>query len=118
MSDSDKAMGQSVEQKAADKVNGADCALLEPVVFTIFISKAYHAAFKGSEARVGDSHAVCIPGEVFKDVLRLFNWFTHTDDPFVFIESVFQLPVLPIKAEFTLAHSSCEVVDELAPKDH
>jgi hypothetical protein len=52
-----------------------------------------------------------------KDVLRLFNGFTHTDDPFVFVESVFELPVLPLKAEISPVHSPCEVVDELAPKD-
>ena len=73
---------------------------------------------KGCEARVGDSYPVGVPGQVFKDVLRLFNGFTHTDDPFVFVEFVFQLPVSPMKAEFTPVHSSCEVVNELAPKDH
>ena len=37
MSDSDKALWQSVEQKPVDKFNGADCGLLYNIVLTIFI---------------------------------------------------------------------------------
>ena len=91
MSDSEEALWQGVEQKAADKLDSADGGLLEHVIFPIFIPEAYHAVFDCCEAGVGDSHPVGITGQVFKDVLRVFDRFSYTDDPFVFIESVFQL---------------------------
>ena len=37
MADSDKAARQRVEQKAADKLNGADAHLFKPVALPIFI---------------------------------------------------------------------------------
>jgi hypothetical protein len=60
---------------------------------------------------------VGVAGQVFKDVLRFLDGFPDTDNPFVFIECVFELLVFRINAQFTPVDSLCEVVDELAPKD-
>ena len=54
-----------------------------------------------------------IASQVFKDVLRLLNGLPDTDNPFVFIETVFELLVFPINIEFTTADSACEPIDEL-----
>ena len=58
-----------------------------------------------------------VPGQVFKDVLRLLNGGPDTDHPFVFIETFFERLVLPINMEFPPVDCPCEAIDELAPKD-
>ena len=118
VSDSDKALRQSVEQKTTDELNSADGGHFQTISFAIFIPETHHTVFKGCEAGVGDSHRVGVAGQVFKDVLRFFIGFFYTYDPFVFIESVFDLLVLEIKSQFVPVDRPCEVVDELATKDH
>jgi len=117
MSDSDKALGQRVEQKPMDKLNSADCGLLYNIVLTIFIPKAHPAILKAYEARVGDRHPVSVPGQVFKHVVGFSNGLPHTDDPLVVIESVFELLVPTGKVQFSPAAGPCELVDELTPKN-
>ena len=69
------------------------------------------------EPRVGDGHAVGIPGQVFKDVLRLLNGFPHTDNPFVFVKLLFEAMVFSSHVYFLLADGPCEAVDELPAED-
>jgi hypothetical protein len=117
MSDSDKALWQSVEQKPVDKFNGADCGLLYNSILTIFIPEAHPTIFKVYEARVGDRYPVGVTGQVFKYVSSLSNGLPHTDDPLVVIESVFELLVSPDKGHFSPAGGPCELADELTPKN-
>jgi len=49
---SDEALGQGVEEKAVDKVHGADGSLLEGIVLSIFIPEADHGVFESQEAAV------------------------------------------------------------------
>jgi len=73
VSDSDKTLGQLVEQKPADKFNGADGGLLSPIVLPIFLPEARTAIFKDCKERVGDSYPVSIMGQVFKHVVSPRN---------------------------------------------
>ena len=52
VADSDEALGQGVEEKAVDKVHGADGSLLEGIVLSIFIPEADHGVFESQEAAV------------------------------------------------------------------
>jgi len=69
------------------------------------------------EPRVGDGHTVGVPGQVFKDVLRLLNGFPHTDNPLVFVKLLFEAMVFSSHVYFLLADGPCEAVDELPTKD-
>jgi hypothetical protein len=62
MTDSDEALGQGVEEKAVDKLHGAEGGLLEDMVLAIFVPEAYHPVFESQEATVGDSDAVGVTG--------------------------------------------------------
>ena len=69
------------------------------------------------EPRVGDGHAVGVPGQVFKDVLRLLNGFPHTDHPLVFVKLLFEAMVFFANVYFLLADGPGEAVDELPAED-
>jgi hypothetical protein len=69
------------------------------------------------ETRVGDGHTVGVPGQVFKDVLRLLNGFPHTDHPLVFVELLFEAMVFFAHVHFLLSDGPGEAVDELPAKD-
>ena len=69
------------------------------------------------ETRVGDGHAVGVPGQVFKDVLRSLNGFPHTDNPFVFIKLLFEVMVFFANVYFLLPDGAGEAVDELPAED-
>lgn len=49
-------------------------------------------------------------------MLRLFNRLSDTDDPFMLIESGFELLVWIVNIEFSLADSSCEGVNKFTAK--
>jgi hypothetical protein len=106
-----------VKQKPSDKLNGGDGGLLELIPFTILIPEADPAICNGCDARVGDSHPVSVSCQVFKDMLRISNGFPDTDDPFVFIEFMFELLVLSLNIQFATLDSACEEIDELTAKD-
>ena len=74
MADSDEALGQGVEEKAVDKVHGAEGGLLEDIVLPIFVPEADHALLEGKEATIGDRDAVGVTGQILKDVLRIGRW--------------------------------------------
>ena len=106
-----------MEQKAADKLNGADGILAEPALLSILVPETDLALFQRQKATVGDRHTVGVSGEVFKDILWLLNGFPHTDHPLVPIELGFEGLVIDIKAQLAGVDSACEPVDELAAKD-
>jgi len=89
VADSDEALGQGVEEKAVDKVHGADGSLLEGIVLSVFIPEADHAVFENQEAAVGDSDAVGVTGQILQDMLSVRDRGPHTDDPFMFVELAF-----------------------------
>ena len=91
--------------------------MFELIFFAILIPEADPAICNGCDARVGDSHPVSVSGQIFKDMLRISNGFPDTDDPFVFIESVFELLVVSLNIQFSTSDSPCEEIDELTPKD-
>ena len=117
MTYSDKALGQSVEEKAVDKVHRGEGGLLEDIVLPIFVPEADHAIFESHEATVGDSHAVGVTGQILKDMLSMRDGVPHTDDPLVLVELIFKLKVGFFKVQVSTLSGSCEVVDELATKD-
>jgi hypothetical protein len=106
-----------VEEKAVDKVYGADGGLLEDIVLPIFVPEADHAVFEIKEATVGDSDAVGVTGQILKDVLRIGDGVSHTDDPLVFVKLAFKLVLSLFKVQVSTASGSPEVIDELATKD-
>lgn len=57
-----------------------------------------------------------ITGQVFKDVLRLFNRLSDTDDPFMLIKCCFELLVWLPNIEFSPADSPGEGVDKFTAK--
>lgn len=57
-----------------------------------------------------------ITGQVFKDVLRLCNGFSDTDDPFMLIECCFELLVGLGNIQFPPADSPVEGVDKFTAK--
>jgi hypothetical protein len=117
MADSDEALGQGVEEKAVDKVHGADGSLLEDIVLPIFIPEAHHAVFEIKEATIGDSDAVGITGQILQDVLRIGDGVSHTDDPLVLVKLAFKLALSLFKVQGSTLSGSSEVLDELATKD-
>ena len=117
MTDSDEALGQGVEEKAVDKLHGAEGGLLEDIVLAVFVPEADHAILEGKEATVGDSHAVGVTGQILKDMLSVGNGVPHTDDPFVLVELAFKLGVDLFKVQVSTLSGSSELIDELATKD-
>jgi hypothetical protein len=117
MTDSDEALGQGVEEKAVDKLHGAEGGLLEDMVLAIFVPEAYHPVFESQEATVGDSDAVGVTGQILKDMLSVRDGVPHTDNPFVLVELAFKLGVGLFKVQVSTTSGSSEVIDELATKD-
>jgi len=117
MADSDEALGQGVEEKAVDKVHGADGSLLEGIVLSVFIPEADHAVFESQEAAVGDSDAVGITGQIVQDMLRVRDGGPHTDNPLVFVEFAFKLGAGLCKVQVSPLSGLPEVIEELATKD-
>ena len=117
VADSDEALGQGVEEKAADKVHRAEGGLFEDIVLPVFVPEADHAVFKINEAAVGDSDAVGVTGQILQDMLRIGDGVPHTDNPRVLVELGFKLGVGLFKVQVSTLSASSEVIDELAPKD-
>ena len=86
MADPDKALRQGVEQKAADKLHGADGGLPEPALLPILVPETDLTLFQLLKATVGDGHPMGVSGEILKDVLGLLNGIEHMDHPLVPIE--------------------------------
>ena len=100
-----------------DKVHRTEGSLLEDIVLPIFVPEADHAVLESQEATVGDSHAVGVTGQILQDMLSVSNGVPHTDDPLVLVELGFKLGVGFFKVQVSKVSGSCEVIDELAPKD-
>jgi hypothetical protein len=91
VADSDEALRQGVEEKAADKLQRTEGGLLEDIVLTIFVPEADHAVFEINEAAVGDSDAVSVTGQILQDMLSVRDGVPYTDDPFMLVELGFEL---------------------------
>ena len=117
MSDSDKALGQAVEQKPADKLNGVDRLVIGSVVLAILGCEGDGAVFKGQQSAVGNSHSVGVSSQVLEHTLGVLDRITHTDHPGFIIQTLFELRVAAGKMEFSTLKGTTGKLHELSAKD-
>jgi len=117
VSDSDKALGQAVEQKPADKLNGADRLVSGSVVLAILVCEGHGAVFEGQHSAVGNSHPVGVSSQVLKHILGAFDRIAHPDHPGLIIQRVFKLTVAASKIKFSTLKGTTGKLHELSAKD-
>jgi hypothetical protein len=84
IADAMKALGQDMQQKAADKLIGGEGHDLLPIVVAIVLpSEAHRAVLDVAQAIVGNGDAMRIASDVFEDLLRSSEGRLGEDDPCV-----------------------------------
>lgn len=116
MPDSDKALRQAVEQKAADKINGADDFLIHLVPVAILIFKGYSAIFNGQQSAIGNGNPMGVSGQIFQHLFRGLDRLSHTDHPAFVIQPLFELWVVAGKMQFPTLKNASHMFHELSAK--
>ena len=83
-----------MEQKAPDELDGGDRERFSAPFLSVFICEGHHGVFEFLDATVGNRHPVSVACQVFQNMIGLFHWITHIDNPVFFIQSGFKLFVL------------------------
>ena len=81
MPDSHKALGQNVQQKAANKLDSFQGYRFGFLRFSILNRKAHPSILKGQDSIVGDGHPVGVAGKVFQHILRPINGLPNIHHP-------------------------------------
>ena len=117
MSDSDKALGQAVQEEPSDKLHCGDGDGFHLVFLPVFGGEGYSAVFNGSDATVCNGHPMGIACQIFKDMFRTFYGITNTDHPVFRIQ--FDLEVLiriAEKVNLFIQTGMAHTLYELAPE--
>ena len=77
-----EALGDDVEQKAADELLGTERHQLAPIlVFSIAVSEGNFTVVARADAIIGECYAVGVTTEVIEDMLGRAKRFFGIDDP-------------------------------------
>ena len=79
MPDSDKALWQTVQKKAPDKLHSRDGDYFGPFFLTVLCGEGYHAVFEFFYAAVGNGYSMGVACQVFQDMFRAFDRLADTD---------------------------------------
>jgi hypothetical protein len=88
VADLDKAVRQDMQQEPADKLDRIQGhGFLSVVVCRVPPAERHLAITHSDQASIGNSYAVCIPGQILEDVFRPPKGGSDLDHPFWFPES-------------------------------
>jgi len=84
--DSDKSLGQAVQQEPADELNRSYRDLFCSIFLSIFDFKGHHTVFKRRDTTVSNRDPMGIACQVFQNMFRSFDWIPYIDNPFFLIQ--------------------------------
>ena len=75
VTDFDKAFGEHVLQKAANKLKGWNRLVFPVIGLAVFIAEGYRSVFEFLDSIVGNGHPVDIRGQIFQCTMAIANRF-------------------------------------------